>query len=196
MSAKRRSMNSMLSFLMVSRTFSAVMAGSEWVDGRKVQVTCQLRSPYDSMICRDAEVYSHYFGSTAAPLWSRSTQLRAQRHRLVGHAQGDIAIRIVEARDQAFGHQGTDLFLRKVDYAHHQLADQLFRLVQRGDLRAGFPDADVGTEIDLQHVSGLARFGEHPRVDAAAHPQFDAGEVVPSDRFHATPPEPAYYPAT
>src|SRR6185312_16786860 len=63
-----------------------------------------------------------------------------------------------------------------------------FRRIQLRDLRAGFADAELGAEIDLQHVSGLARFGKHPRVDDAAYAQFDHAEVVPGYRFHALPP--------
>lgn len=55
----------------------------------------------------------------------RLQQLRSKRDCVIRNAQGDMTILVVEASDQAFGHQRPDLLPREIDHADNQSSGQV-----------------------------------------------------------------------
>ena len=103
---------------------------------------------------------------------------------MFGHTQGDVPLGIVEACDQALRHDRPDLLRGEVDDGHDQLAKEMCRLVQRGDLGAGLARADVRAEVDQELVRGLAGFREVLGGDDAPDAQLHLGKVGPFDGLH------------
>lgn len=114
--------------------------------------------------------------------WRRGSQKpRAERDFLVRHAEGDFAVFVVKAGDEAFGHDGADLLWREIDDSDDETADQGLGAIQRGDLSARFANADLGAEVDVEDEGGLFRLGELPRLDHAAHAELHFQKVIEGD---------------
>ena len=113
-----------------------------------------------------------------------SEQPAAVGHRAVGLDHHHVAAGVGKAEHEDLGPERSDLLGREVDHGSDLPAYQLFRGVVVGDLGGTLALTDLGTEIHVQLVGGLARLGEglHPRDGADAHVDFQ--EVVEGDLAH------------
>src|SRR5690606_1909061 len=82
---------------------------------------------------------------------------------------------------QHLGHDPGDLLGWKVDHGRDLPPDQLLGLVQLGHLSRGLLAADLGAEVDLEHVRRLARRRIRRGADHGAGAHVDFGEVVVAD---------------
>src|ERR1700744_2235771 len=79
-----------------------------------------------------------------------SEQAPAVRHGLVRREQHDVALLVREAERQHLRHELADLARREIDDGGDLSPNQLAGLIVLRDLRAGFPGADAGAEIDQE----------------------------------------------
>ena len=101
----------------------------------------------------------------------------AVRHRLIHGGENNVAVFVLETERQDFRAERADLARREVDDTKHLPADKAFQRIVNGDLRRGFLEADLGTEIDDDLERRLARFGKGRSLDDGAGANIDALEI-------------------
>jgi hypothetical protein len=92
-------------------------------------------------------------------------QASAVGHRLRGRDKHHLALLVGETQGQHLGHELADLPRREIDDRSHLAPHQALGRVVLGDLRAGFLDAKLGTEVDAQLERGLTRLGKSLYTD-------------------------------
>ena len=120
------------------------------------------------------------------PTLIRSLPLALEKPSAVWHvslnrSQHHVALLIRHAKRQHLGFELSDLSRREIDDCHHLPANKRFRRIVFGDLRRGFLDPDLGSEIDLQLESRLARLRERLSFDDRAGADVDTIEVGKGD---------------
>src|SRR5687768_12408735 len=140
-----------------SLTVTLPVVPSNWIEPRTSENSITNSCDYRARDCRS--------GSAGASLFRSSQQLRAVRHRSLRHREHDMSVCIVKPGHEHFGPHRPDLLRREVHDGDHLPAKQVCPAVVLSNLRAGLPDADLGTEVDTQPPRRLTRLGKVEHLD-------------------------------
>src|SRR5919202_21635 len=122
---------------------------------------------------------------TAARRARASEHPPARRHLAVGREEHHLPGLVRNPKDEHLALEAGYPLRREVHHGYHLPSDEALRVVVSGELGAGPPLADLGSEIYLQLYRGLAGLWERLGRDDPADPRLHLLEVFPAYLWQA-----------